>query len=294
MSKRKSREQIILAIFFILLSAMIVFPFLLMVSASFSSEADIAKYGYSIIPRTLTLDGYNYVFKNMNALLNAYGITFLYSVAAMVLGTLLMSMYAYPLTCREMKGQKFFSMFLYFTMLFGGGLVPSYILYTKFLHLSDTIWIYIITAIIQPFYVFMMRTFFNSVPKEIYESAKIDGGTEYTVFFRFVLPLSKPVLATVALYIFLNKWNDYMTSMLYINNQRLISLQYLLQRMLSDITILQNVTSMDQTQLMASMDIPSESVKMVMAVLVAGPALFVFPFFQKYFVKGLTVGSVKG
>ena len=210
----------------------------------------------------------------------------------MVLGLLLMSMVAYALARRDFKARRFVSFFLYFTTMFGGGLVPSYILITQYLHLQDTIWVYIIPSLIAPFNIFMIRTNFQALPIELTESALIDGAGEYTIFFKIIMPLSKPVLATVALFTFLGKWNDWMTSMLYINNRDdLISLQYLLQRLMQNIELLkdENISSYTQT-----MEIPSETVRMAMAVVAAGPVLVVFPFFQKYFTRGMTVGSVKG
>ena len=145
---------------------------------------------------------------------------------------------------------------------------------------------------INPWYVFMMRTFFQGIPGEIIESATIDGASEYTIFVKMILPLSKPVLATVALFIFLGKWNDWNTALIYIQNEKLYSLQYLLQKIMTNLDMLKQ---MQQTGMDTSMiDVPGETIRMAMAVIVAGPALVIFPFFQKYFVKGLTVGSVKG
>ncbi len=291
MKKRNNWNQILLNVFFVILCAAILFPFLLVVSASLSKEADIVEYGYRVWPKTFDLSAYSYVFKNPASILNAYKVTAIFSFSVMVLGVLLMAMLAFMLSKPELKGKRAISMYIYFTMLFSGGLVPTYILNTSYLHLNDTIWIYILPVLINPWYVFMMRTFFQGIPNEISESAKIDGANEYTIFFRMILPLSKPVLATVALFLFLASWNDWYTAMLYIDNEKLMSLQYMLQRIMKDIQLLQedvrNVAFMDE-------EIPAETVRMAMAVVVAGPALLVFPFFQKYFVKGLTVGSVKG
>ncbi len=179
-------------------------------------------------------------------------------------------------------------------MLFSGGLVPTYILLTQYLHLNDTIWVYILPSLINPWYIFMIRTFFAGIPEEIVESAVLDGASEYKILAVMILPLSKPVLATVALFIFLGKWNCWYEAMLYINDDKLVSLQYLLQRVMNNIKLLQDSSVSNMSNLLSAEEIPSETVRMATAVLVAGPALFVFPFFQKYFVKGLTVGSVKG
>lgn len=286
------KKQIFLNLGFIILCTLIIYPFLMLVSVSISSEADIALYGYKLIPKNIDFEAYRYVFSNPASIINAYKITFIFSALSMILSVLFDAMIAYPLSRRNMWGKRGLSFYLYFTMLFSGGLVPLYILITQYLHLGNTIWVYILPGMISPWYVFMMRTFFSELPYEIFESVQIDGGNEFVCFFRFVLPLSKPVLATVALLTFLNKWNCWQESMLYINDSELYSLQYLLQMMMSNIELLQN--NKNATQLIDISKIPSETARMAMAIVVAGPALVVFPFFQKYFVKGLTIGSVKG
>jgi putative aldouronate transport system permease protein len=292
MRKEKISAQILLYIFFAIVCLLIVFPFWLLLSASLSNSAVLVQKGYQIIPNPIDFSAYRFVFKNPGQILRAYGITFVFSVLAMIFSVLFMSMIAYPLSRKDLKGRKAMNFFLYFTMLFNGGLVPTYILIAKYLHLNDTLWVYILPALINPWYVFMIRTFFSGIPGEIVESSKVDGASEYKIFFEMILPLSKPVLATVALFMFLGKWNDWNTALIYITKPELYSLQYLLQKIMEDINILK------QNQAASSMmdlnNIPTETVRMAMAVVVAGPALVVFPFFQKYFVKGLTVGSVKG
>ena len=181
---------------------------------------------------------------------------------------------------------------MYFTTLFNGGLVPTYILITQYLHLGDNLLVYILPGLISPWYVFMLRTFMQGIPNEMREAVKIDGGNEFVIFFKIILPLSKASLAAVALFVFLGKWNDWYTAMLYINNDKLISLQYMLQRILQNLQLLKEMQNMGLN--VAVEEVPTETVRMALAVLVAGPALFVFPFFQKYFVRGVTVGGVKG
>lgn len=293
MKKNNLITQISLTIFFIILCILIIAPFWLLLSVSFSNEQDIVFNGYKFWPEHFDLGAYKYIFKNPGSILNAYKVTAIFSFITMVLGVILMSLVAYPLAWGKLRGKRGISFYLYFTMLFSGGLVPSYILITQYLHLDDTIWVYILPSLISPWYVFMIRTFFQSLPYEIYESAVVDGASEYRIFAQMVIPLSKPVLATVALFTFLNQWNNWYTSMLYINNENLFSLQYLLQKIMQDIQLLQKLESSGINMISAS-EIPSETVRMAMAVVVAGPALLVFPFFQKYFTKGLTVGSVKG
>lgn len=295
MTKQNKVLQIILSLFFILLCCVILLPFVMVVSVSLSSEKDIAEFGYRVLPKTIDFEAYKYIFNNPQSIIDAYKVTILFSVVGTFFSILTQAMIAYPLSRTNMRGRTSVSFFLYFTMLFNGGLVPSYILLTQYLHLNDTIWIYILPSMLSVWNVFMMRTFFQGIPTEIIESMYIDGASEYNIFFKTIIPLSKPVIATLSLTTFLGKWNDWNTSMLYIDNQKLISLQYLLQRIMKNIEILQNSNNnVDMSMLMSVSDIPSESARMAMAVVAAGPALLIFPFFQKYFVRGLTVGSVKG
>lgn len=291
--KNEKKKQIVIVAVLTIICLLIVIPFLLVVSVSLSKENDIVLNGYRLIPEHFTIDAYKYVFSSAQMVIDAYIVTFTFSIITMFFGVLLMAMLSYALTRNFLRCKTLLVFLLYFTMLFSGGLVPTYILNTRVLHLDNTILIYILPALINPWYVFMMRTFFQGLPNELSESAMIDGANEYTIFFRIVLPLSKPILATVALFIFLAKWNDWNTALLYIQNQKLISLQYLLQRIMENIALVQNM-NMGTLTYTNAIDIPSETVRMAMAIVVAGPALFVFPFFQKYFVKGLTVGSVKG
>ena len=291
MKKSNKILQGALILFFIILCTAIIIPFILLVSVSLSSPEAVAQ-GYKLIPNPVDFGAYEYVLKDPDAILKAYGVTFVFSVSAMVLGILLMSMIAYPLARTKLKGRNFINFYIYFTMLFGGGLVPTYLLVAKTLHLNDTIWVYILLGLISPWNMFMIRTFFKGIPGEIIESATIDGASEYTIFLKMILPLSKPVLATVALLTFLGKWNDWYTALIYIENPDLYSLQYLLQKLLTDLDLLKQLREMGGNLDMP--DAPGETIRMAMAVIAAGPALIVFPFFQKYFVKGLTVGSVKG
>ena len=292
--KTEKNVQFWITILFVAICALIVLPFILLVSVSLSDEKDIVFNGYNIIPRVFSTASYEYVFKNPTAILNAYKVTIFYSVVSMIVNTAVMAMIAYPLSRKELKGRTFISFFLYFTTLFSGGLIPTYILNTQYLHLGDSMWIYILPGMVSVWHVFMIRTFFQVIPNEIVESLRIDGASEYRIFWGTIVPLSKPVLATIMLFTFLGKWNDWMTSMLYINDQELISLQYLLQRIMLNVQLLQQSQQAGISDMIDATQLPTETVRMAMAVVVAGPALLVFPFFQKYFTKGLTVGSVKG
>ena len=293
MKKKNMMIQVVLCVIFTILCALVLFPFVLLVSASLSSAESLANFGYQLIPNPVDLGAYKFVLQSPGTILRAYGVTFLFSIISMVMAVAFMSMVAYPLARTKLKGKGFINFFLYFTMLFGGGLVPTYLLIAKTLHLDNTIWVYILPALINPWHVFMIRTFFKGIPEEIIESATIDGASEFTIFVRMIIPLSKPVLATIALFTFLGKWNDWNTALIYISNANLYSLQYLLQKMMTELDIMKQMQQ-EGAGMLNLADVPSETVRMATAVIVAGPALVVFPFFQKYFVKGLTVGSVKG
>ena len=291
--KHESKANIFNHIILIILCFAIIAPFIILVSASFSDEMQLAKEGYGLLPRGTSLEAYKFVFKNPRTITDAYAVTIFVSTCYTLMATFLMACVAYPLTKSDMVGRNQLNFYFYFSSLFGGGLIPMYILLTQYLHLNDTLWVYLLPHLISPWYIFMMRTFFKNIPGEISESAYIDGANEYTIFFKIIIPLSKPVLATVALMMFLAKWNSWMDSMLYMEKERLMMLQYQLQRIMNNIKLLQN-SEVDVSQLISAKDIPGETARMAMAVVAAGPALCIFPFFQKYFVKGLTVGSVKG
>lgn len=286
-------SQLILNIGFVIACIAFIVPFVIIVSASISNEQDILNYGFKILPMKVDWSAYRYVFKNPGTILQAYKVTAIFTVARTFFATLLMSMLAFGLTKKHIPGRDKISFTVFFASMFSGGLVPTYLLVTQYLHLADTIWVYIVIGLVSPWTVFMLRTFFQGIPYEITESCYMDGASEYCIFFKIILPLSTPVLATVAFTGFLGTWQDWMTSMYYINNPKLYSLQYLLQVLLKNIELLKMDVA-DAQQLQELVDIPSETVKMAMTIIVAGPVLMIFPFFQKYFAKGMVVGSVKG
>ena len=293
MKKQNMIGQIILNVLFIVMAVAVVIPFIILVSVSLSNETDISYFGYRLIPKQIDLTAYRYVFKHPKTILNAYKVTAIFSFVSMILNTVVTSLFAYPLSRKIFKQRNKLSLFMYFTTMFSGGLVPTYILITQYLHLANTIWVYIIPGMFGVWGAFVMRTFFNGLPDSLIESAYMDGAGEYRILFQIVYPLSTPVLATMAVGTFLGKWNDWNTSMLYIDDSKLYSLQYMLQRIIQNLTLLQN--NEEAAMLFSdAAEVPAETVRMAMAVVVAGPILFVFPFFQKYFTKGMVMGSVKG
>ncbi len=290
--RHKHLPQIALNIFFTIFTALVIIPLLLVIAVSLSAEEDVLKYGYQLIPKRIDFAAYKFIFADPDMLLQAYKITIIYTVSSVFLSMIFKCMMAYALSKKDLPGRNAMAFFLYFPTLFSGGLVASYILITQYLHMGDTIWVYIIFGMVSAFPVFMIRTFFQGIPYEITEAAIIDGAGEYRILFTMIIPLSKPIIATQVLSMTLAKWNDWNTTMLYINNPDLFSLQYMLQRILQNISMLQQTESMLVLEEVSKL--PSETARMAMAMAVAGPILVIFPFFQKYFAKGLTVGSVKG
>lgn len=293
MKQHSKTGQLFLNIFFILLSLMYILPFMLLVSISISSESAIKEFGYTLIPKAVDLVAYKQIFKNPATMLDAYKVTIIFSLATTVLSIIVTSLAAYPLSRQNCKFRKIFSFYLFFTMLFSGGLVPSYLINTRYLHLDDTIWVYILPGIVSAWNVIIVRTFFQGLPKELIEASKIDGLSEVGILFIIIIPLSTPVLATIGFMTLLGKWNDWNTSLIYINDRSLYSLQYMLQKILNEAEFLKQAST-DGTGLVDNVEAPTESLRYAMAMVAAGPMLVIFPFFQKYFTQGLIVGSVKG
>ncbi|WP_028558838.1 carbohydrate ABC transporter permease [Paenibacillus pinihumi] len=277
---------------FIILSLLIIFPLLYVISVSVSSDADIARYGYKLIPQNFSFQAYDYIFRTPKGLLQSYLITIIVTTAGTTLSLLLTSSIAYVMTRKDYRYSRLTTFFVFFTLLFNAGLVPSYIVATNVLHIQDTLWALILPYGVSAWFTMLMKGFMDGLPFEIIESAKIDGAGEWGIFARIILPLTKPALATIGLFYALAYWNDWWLAMLYIQNENLVPLQYYLQRIMTNIEFL---TKNMQAGINVDMSaIPAESSRMAIAILAAGPMMFAFPFFQKYLIKGLTVGSIKG
>lgn len=294
-ANRTSRfPQFIIHLVFILVTLSMVLPFLLVVSISFSDEMDLIKNGYSFIPRVFSLEAYSLVLQAPKAILRAYGVTAGVTVAGTVIGLLLTAMTAYAISRSDFRYNRIGTFIIFFTMLFNGGLVPSYILMTQVLHLKDTLWALILSGMLTPFNIMVMKGFMAKIPYEIVESAKVDGAKELMIFFRIVLPLALPALATIGLFISFGYWNSWFAAMLYIDNPKLVTLQLMLVRIMDSIEFMSQNEEMLAQLGSAQRDFPALSARMAMVILAAGPMLLVFPFFQRFFVQGLTVGSLKG
>jgi putative aldouronate transport system permease protein len=293
-NKNDNLSKVLLNAFFIVFSICCVIPIITVVSISISREDDIMRLGYQIIPRNIDFLAYIYIFKYPKQILDAYGVTIFVTVAGTLLALLINSMAAYALSRKQFEYRNPISFIVFFTTMFSGGLIPWYILITNYLHMGNKIWVMFVPYLAMPFNMFILRTNFKSIPDSIIESAKIDGANEFLVYFRLVLPLSKPALATIGLFCFLSFWNDWWLCLLFIDKARLYNLQYMLYRIMSNISYLTSANPMNLGISVDTSRLPNESARMATVVLAAGPMLFVFSFFQKYFVQGLTVGSIKG
>jgi len=291
-ARRRFKNSVIHLILFAF-SLLCIIPIVVVASIAFSSESSLNDVGYTLVPSDPSITAFRYILKNSNQILRAYGVSLANTSLGTISSLFVISLLAFPLSRRDYRLRKPLAFFVFFTLLFNGGLVPWYILISKYLHLKDTIFVLFVPYLVIPWFVLLLRTFFSQIPMSIFESAKIDGASEFAIYSRILMPLSKPALATVGLFITLNYWNDWWLPLLYIDNEALIPLPALLSRMMMNITYLTTQMTNSFIQIDIS-NIPKESARMAMALLAAGPMLFVFPFFQKYFVRGLTAGSLKG
>lgn len=288
-----SLSRIFIHTIFILLSSACIIPLLLVVSISLTEERSLMVDGYHFWPKVFSIDAYQYVFSGASSVLRAYGVTIFVTIVGTILHLLVTSMLAYALTREEVTHREKLSLFVYIPVLFNGGLVPYYMLMTKYLHLKDTILVLILANLVSAMNVLIMKNFFKGIPKSLIESARIDGSGEFYTFFKIVLPLSTPSLATIGLFVAIAYWNDWMTCSLYIETPKLHTLQFLLQSLMNNIGYLQSNAQASQSIEQALGMLPSEGARMATCVLAIGPIILLYPLLQKYFEKGLTIGAVK-
>jgi len=291
---KTSRADKVLAvfsyIFIAIFSILCFYPFYQVVISSFSDETTLIREGYTLIPSKFSLDAYRTIFAT-DVIPDAYLVTIFITVVGTVINLVITSLAAYALSGKKLKYRGVIGLFFYFTCLFSGGLVASYLLITNYLHLDNSVWVYIIPAAFNVWNMFLLRSFFNEIPNELIESAILDGAKESQIAFKIVLPLSLPALATIGLFTALGFWNEWMASSLYIDNEKLYTLQYIIVRMVNSIQAAQNI---GQTGLPAGiLTVPANTVRLATAVVTVGPIILLYPFLQKYFVKGLRVGGVK-
>ena len=291
--KKINLWNILLDIIFLLIAVMCIYPVLLVIGVSFTDETALADFGFKVIPKVWSLDSYRYIVSAGGTIMRAYGITAFVTIVGALTSTFVVALYAYPLSRKDFAYRKVFMFMAFFTMLFSGGVVSWYMICTNMLHLKNTVWALILPYVMNAWHVIVMRSFFSmSIPSAIIESAKIDGAGEWKIFFRLVLPLAVPGLATIGLFATLTYWNDWTLPLYFITEPKMYNLQFLLQSMISNIQMLtENSALMGSTNLLAN--VPKEGARMALCIIATGPILIVYPFFQKYFIQGLTVGAVK-
>ena len=271
-------------------------PFLMVIIGSFTEEKEIIANGFSFFPKELSLEAYKTALKEPMAILRAYGVTASLTVIGTAIGLFIVAMTAYVLQRKDFKWRNKVSFFFYFTTLFSGGLVPWYILMVKYLGLKDSYLSLLLPPLLSVFNIIIMKSYMSGIPQALTESAKIDGAGDFTIFIKVILPLVKPALATIGMFIALGYWNDWYNSMLFINNENLYSLQYYLYKIVNNIEAYKTILAQagGGASLGSAISMPSESLKMALTIIVTGPIILVYPFIQKYFVSGVTIGAVKG
>lgn len=294
--KKKGIGQYILAAFLGLYTLFCLLPIILVFVVAFSDDKSIVSNGFSYFPEKYSLEGFKYVFKYGKQLAVSYGVTIFITVAGTLMGLMFMSLLAYAMSRKDFRLRRFLSIFVMVPMLFSGGQLASYIVYTSMYHLKDSIWLLVLPLTISTMNIIILRTYIQtSIPDELMESARIDGASEYRTFFQIVLPLMKPALASVGFMLATAYWNDWQNALLYISSENKMPLQLLLVRIQRSIEFLLNNKNISGSALaVLQQGIPEYSCTMATVITVVGPIMVVYPFFQKYFIKGLTVGSVKG
>lgn len=297
MKIRKSKQVIVFNIIAYITISMAtivcLLPFILIISGSLTKNSEIITKGYSLFPRKISLDAYKAIFYAPEGILDGYRVTGLNMIAGTSLGLFFMSMAGYVLQKKDFKYRNKISFFIYFTSIFGGGLVPWYIMIVKYFNLQDSYLAICLPGLMTPFLIILIRTFIKaSLPEEVVESAKIDGAGEFKIYSSIVLPISVPGLVTVGLFLALRYWNGWYHSSLFITTPRKYELQYYLYNILNNYNFIRDMQA--STGVSLSFETPSESVKLAMAIITTGPIILLYPFVQKYFVKGITIGAVKG
>lgn len=280
-------------VFLIFLILCCIIPFWLLIASSLTSETTLLQNGYSLVPREFSLSAYKYLWTAKDSIGRAYLMSVLISAVGVSANVLMCILFAYPLSRQELPGRSVFSFLLFFTMLFNGGLVPTYLVYTNIVNVKDSFWGLVVPYLLfNPFMVIMMRTYFtSSIPGEVLEAAKIDGANEVRCLTSIVVPMSKPIIATVGLMTLIAYWNNWTNGIYFLTTRTdLYGIQNYLNDVMNKATFLQNHSN----GMINARDIPNVSVRMAIAVVAVIPLLVLYPFFQKYFVKGVTLGSVKG
>ena len=275
------------------LSLAFLLPLMLVIAGSVSDEQSVIAHGYRLIPEKFSLFAFDFVLKDPGPIISGYRVTTTVTVVGTLISLFIMALMAYAISRREFKFRHLISFIVYFTMLFSGGLIPYYILMVRVLDLKDTMWALILPGLVTPFYVLILRSYFDGLPQELLDAARIDGASEWRIFFSIALPLSTPVLVTIGMLTVISYWNDWFNALLFIDTPRLHPLQLLLYRLMQNLAFLtQNMKNLPPGTKLPP--IPTSTIRMTLAVLGTVPPVIVFLFLQKYFVGGLTIGALKG
>lgn len=278
MSRGDKMVTIVFGTVITLFSVACLMPFILVVIASFTDEATLVREGYRFIPSQWSIEAYKAIFRS-DTIPRAYAISIFVTVVGTVMSLIITAMGAYTLSCTQVKYRNKIAFFFYFTMLFNGGMVPTYILISKYLNLRDSIWVYIIPALLNPWNMFMLRNFFNDIPEALKESARLEGAHEWLILFRIILPLSLPALATIGLFYALNYWNAWMEAMLYIDDEKLYTLQYIIMKIIRNINSATQIAG--EGAAAGTVVPPSYTIRLATAIVTIGPIVFLYPFLQK-------------
>ena len=297
MHRNSPADRLLLAFFYLttgLFALLCLVPLWVALTASFTNEGVLLREGYGFLIPKIDLTSYRLIFTGTTSVLNAYGITGFTTFCGVVLTLLLTSAIAYPLSVKTVRYRNRIALFAYATMLFNGGLVPVYIMFTRMLHLRNSILVLIIPGALNAFNLFLMRNYFATIPESMAESAKMDGATDIRIFFQIILPLSKPILATIALFSAMGYWNEWYKVLLYIDKPDLFTLQFLIMRLQQQVDFLTSSLNQQARSSLGNITIPTVGIRVATAMVTIGPIILLYPFLQKYYIKGLTLGAVKG
>lgn len=285
----------VMFVLLVLLALSCLYPFLLVLSSSFQPQQVINEEGYKLFASEYTLETYEMIFENPQELVSAYIMTIVSTVLTVLIGVSVTATCGYVMSRRDYKYRKVLAFFVLFTMLFNGGTVPMYILLSQWLKMRNSIWVLVLPICCGGFNILLMKGYFSGISTSVIESAKLDGASEFLIFRKIILPMSKPAVATMTLFLSLASWNDYWQNMLYTDDAIFNKLQFLLMRMLENVEFMKSMQFRQYAaaRMIDYAQIPSLGMRMALCVLAAGPILVIFPFFQKYFARGINVGSIK-
>lgn len=296
-SKNSERRfQRISLVIMLIFTALCILPFVLMISASITNENVLVKEGYRFWPSKVSFGAYIYLWAKRDTILSAYGISILVTVVGTLINVILTSLFAYPLSRQDFKFRNYFAFFIFFTILFNGGMTSSYIIWTQVFHIKNKLWALLIpNYLMGAFNVLLVRNYYTaSIPVSLLEAARVDGATEFTIYSKIIVPLSKPVIITIALFAGMAYWNDWTNGLYYISNTRLYSINVYLNKLMSNITFIKSSSTMTEGANLAGLNLPSVGIRMAIAVIAVLPVIIIFPMIQSQLIKGVVIGGVKG